>query len=228
MRRALPVLLLLAAACAAPRKQDRDQVRAGEVRLPENAQAGMFVTWLIEQDEPEPDDVVEETVACVARDERAVTMEWRTTLRDGSRRVVAARFRPDGTHLGAWRGTPGEIGRPVEVVPDEDPAVLREGAGRLGRPRRISPDDLKVEDAHGKEVIETPAGRISCLRWTMSSSYQVTSMEVGLWVAEKPLTLSSLVRYQMAMSPGDYRYVQTLSAYGTSGAGPTLEVPTQE
>jgi len=227
MRRALP-LLLLTAACAAPRRGDRDQVRAGEVRLPENAQVGMFVTWRIEQAEPELDDVVEETVACVARDERVVTMEWRTTLRDGSKQVVAARFRPDGTRLGTWRGTPGGTGRPLDVLPDEDPAVLSEEAGRTGRPRRISPDDLKVEDAHGKEVLQTPAGGISCLRWTMSSSYQVTFMEVRLWVAQTPLPLSSLVRYQMTMSPGDYRYVQTLSAYGTGDRGPTLEVPTQE
>jgi hypothetical protein len=227
MRRALP-LLLLVAACAAPRKGERDQVRAGEVRLPENARAGMFVTWRIEQAEPEPDDVVEETVACVARDERAVTMEWRTTLRDGSKRVVAARFRPDGTRLGAWRGPPAGIAHPLEVLPDEDPAVLREEAGHMGKPRRISPDDLKVEDAHGKEVLQTPAGRIPCLRWTMSSSFLVTSMEVGLWVAEKPLPLSSLVRYQMTMRPGDYRYLQTLSVYGTNDPGPTLEIPSED
>jgi hypothetical protein len=188
----------------------------------------MFVSWQIEQAEPEPDDVVEETVACVARDESVVTMEWRTTLRDGSRRVVAARFRPDGTLLGAWRGAPGGIGRPLEVLPDEDPAVLREETGRIGRPRRISPDDLRVEDAHGKEVLQTPAGRVPCLRWTMRSSYRVTSVEVALWVAERPLPLSRLVRYEMTMSPGDYRYVQTLTSYGLSEPESTLQIPTQE
>lgn len=76
---------------------------ARDLVLPPGPEAGMSVTWKFEgAGGPDP-DLARETLACVERTASRVTMEWRREMRDGRREVVAARFKPDGTLLGAWR-----------------------------------------------------------------------------------------------------------------------------
>lgn len=223
------MLLLLVVGCSAPagyRELADDEIDARDVVLPAGARAGESITWSITQSDVEDSDAVEETVACVERTAERVTIEWRTTRNDGRREVVAARFRPDGTLLGAWRGPADGVGARLNVVAWEvDLEQAREEADRHGKAVGVSTDDVRVDTETATEEVETPAGRFRCERQTMKGSLLFVSMRGDYWFAgEGVLPLHRLVKIRVK-GPMGYRFDQVLAAYGTTGARPTLRLP---
>jgi len=181
----------------------------------------MFLTWRTERDRSEGDDIVEETVACVA----PWTLEWRQKRADGVETVTAARFAEDATLLGVWRGAKGGVGTRVEVVEervDLDEAIAE--ADRRGRSLGLSTKEAKTARDTAVEEIETPAGRFRCTRHSFRVSLLLVSGTTTAWYAEQPLPFSQLVRIEMK-GPFSFHERMELVAYGTTGAAPTLRLP---
>lgn len=222
--RAFIVLLGLAACAGVPvRDLAPDEIAVHDVRLPEGARPGMFITWAFSGSRMHDDSVVEETIACVAAD--PLTVEWRETLRDGTATVTAARYREDGTLLGVWRGRAGSVGEPLKVVENEfdlDEAMAE--ADRAGRPFGLSTKDAEAQTLRERETIETPVGPIPCVRHSIQVSLLFVSGRMTIWRAETPLPLSRIVRFE-GKGPLDHYELQELVAYGWTGAEPMLTLP---
>jgi len=184
----------------------------------------MSATWRFEGAGGPDDDVAKETLACVERSAGRVTLEWRREYRDGRRDVVAARFKPDGTLLGAWRGPPGGAGEPLRIVRGElDPEEVRQEVERRGTPLGISPDDVDSSSSESQEVVETPAGRFRCTVRTYEASLLFFKARMTVAYAEEPLPLSPVVR--MAWSGTGMSFVQELTDVRKTGAVPSLALP---
>jgi hypothetical protein len=210
------------AGCASAPESAPDEVDARDLRLPPHAEAGMSASWKHEGAGGPDDDLAQETLACVERTPERVTMEWRREMKDGRREVVAARFGPDGTLLGAWRGAPGGTGAPLRIVHSDPEEALRE-AERRGAPLGLSPKDAKSSSTTAREIVETPAGRFRCVvvRHEVRVAFAKGCM---MWAhADEPLPLSPVVR--MEWSGAGMDYVQELVAVSRTGAVPSLAIP---
>jgi hypothetical protein len=181
----------------------------------------MSVTWRHEgAGGPEPDLAVK-TLACVERTSDRVTMEWRRELRDGRREVIAARFQPDGTLVGAWRGPPGGAGQPLRIVRGEfDEEGARREVERKAAPFGGVPD---AESSTTHEVVETPAGRFRCTVHRVEVSFLFSTARATWAYAEEELPLSTLVRVEWRGAGMDF--VQELVAVARTGAVPSLAIP---
>jgi hypothetical protein len=200
-------------------------VDARDLRLPPGAEAGMSATWTHRGSGGPDDDLATETLACVERTSRRVTMEWRREMRDGRREVIAARFRPDGTLLGAWRGPPGGAGEPLRIVFGEfDADEAQREVERRARPLGFSPDDMESSSTTAHEVVETPLGRFRCTVVRHEASLLFATMTVTWAYADDPLPLSPIVRMEWRSGLG-MDYVQELVALRESGAKPSLALP---
>jgi len=199
-------------------------VDARDLRLPKGAEAGMSVTWRHEGDGgPEP-DLALETLACVERTSDRVTTEWRREMRDGRKEVVAARFKPDGTLLGAWRGPPGGTGTPLRIVRKEfDEEETRREVEHRGAPLGFSADDVESSSTTTQEVVETPAGRFRCTVVRHEASFLFSKARLSWAYANDPGPLSPIVRMEWRGAGMDY--VQELVAVRETGAVPSLLVP---
>jgi len=222
----LACVTALAAGCVLlPPQIAENQIRAGELHLPEGARAGMFVTWRDTTTDPGEKDEVEETTACVEEGADHLTMEWRVLRRDGSRTVTAARFARDGRLLGAWRGAPGGVGSRLEIIGGNEIEAYQRRANELEKSAGVSPKDFKDTTLDGRETVQTPAGAFRCVFTETKSSLLFLKMSWKADWSEKPLPLSSMVRWIMTMSPGDLCKESVLVAYGDQGARPTLRIP---
>lgn len=218
---------VVAVSCAGRgRVLDPDEIDVRDIRLPEGAAPGMFITWQQENSRGAPDDIVEKTIACVAKAGDLLVVEWRTTMRDGTRDVVVARFAADGTPQAAWRGPPGGVGRPLRVVPGEalDLDAIQREADRRGHAVGISTSSARTARSSSRGVLETPAGTVPCIQDSIRVSLPFTSGTCTSWHAETPLPLSQLVKFEM-VGPLDYYEATVLAAYGWTGAAPTLRLP---
>ncbi len=184
----------------------------------------MSVTWRHRGSGGPGDDLATETLACVERTPDRVTMEWRREMRDGGHEVIAARFRPDGTLVAAWRGPPGGRGEPLRLVREEfDEDAAREEVRRLAAPIGISPDDVESSSSVSREVVETPAGRFPCIVRRQEASLLFFKARMTVAHAEEPLPLAPIVRMEWQGTGMDY--VQELIAIARSGAAPSLALP---
>jgi hypothetical protein len=215
-------LSFLLAACMTPRTRapEAQEVDAKDCWLPRGAQPGTFITWSLEATALEPDDTREVTLACVEDVGGLVTMERREVLVGGSTRVTAMRFRPDGTLVGAWRGSKGGLGSPLRIV-RTPPTDWKAEADRMRKAVGLPPPD--VASSREEEWVDTLAGRYRCVKHSTRISLLFFSGRFTTWHAVSPLPLSSLVKMEMDI-PG-YRMVETLKAVGAKGAQPTLTIP---
>jgi hypothetical protein len=227
MRRAFALLALSLAFAAcrthASRGAPPAEIDAEDFRLPAGVAAGAYVTWTTEATGFEPDDVREETQACVEEREGVVTMERRETLGDGSVRVTATRFRRDGTLLGAWRGPPDGVGAPVRVRATAPFDVAAASAEVDAMRRAAGLPAPSVATSQATEWIDTPAGRFQCVK--NSTDVSILGFRAGgtTWRAVDPQPISPLVKMDF-VAPG-YRMTMTRTASGTTGARPTLLIP---
>lgn len=181
----------------------------------------MSVTWRHEGAGGPDRNLALETLACVERTSGRMTMEWRRELRDGRTEVIAARFQPDGTLLGAWRGPPGGEGKPLRVVRGEfDEEGARREMERKAAPFGGTPE-AKSWTTH--EVVETPAGRFRCTVHRIESSFLFATARMTWAYAEEPLPLTSVVRMEWRGAGMDY--VQKLVAVSKAGAIASLRIP---
>jgi len=184
----------------------------------------MFVRWKYGGSGGPEDDLAEETLACVERTPARVTMEWRRETRDGRKEVIAARFKPDGTLLGAWRGPPGGVGTPLRIVREEvDLEEARREVDRRAAPLGLSADDVESSSEVSHEVVETPAGRFRCTVHRAEASFLFFKARMTFACADDPLPLSPIVRMEWSGTGMDY--VQELVAFGKTGAMASLKVP---
>jgi len=184
----------------------------------------MSVTWRHEGDGgPEP-DLALETLACVEQTSDRVTIEWRREMRDGRKEVVAARFKPDGTLLGAWRGPPGGTGTRLRIVQGEfDKEETRREVERRAAPLGFSADDVESSSTTTQEVVETPAGRFRCTVVRHEASFLFSKSRLSWAYANDPGPLSPVVRMEWRGTGMDY--VQELVAVARTGAVPSLKIP---
>jgi hypothetical protein len=217
-------LLLAAVGCASAPERAADEVDARDLRLPPGAQTGMLATWTHRGSGGPDEDLAVETLACVERTAERVTMEWRREMRDGRREVIAARFRPDGTLLGAWRGPPGGTGEPLRIVFGEfDAEEAQREVERLAAPLGLSPDDVESSSTTAHEVVETPAGRFRCTVVRHEASLLFAEARVTWAYTDTPLPLTSVVRMEWRGAGMDY--VQELAGFAETGAVPSLSIP---
>jgi len=222
----LGVVLSACVGSAGYRDLAHDEIDVRDVVLPAGARAGMFITWSVDERDPDDESLVEETIACVERTAQRVTIEWRTTWHGGRSSVVAARFAPDGTVLGAWRGPPGREAvrlRLMELEFDADEA--KDEADRAGKTIGVSTDDVDIDQETVVEDVETPAGTFRCVRRTIKAQLLFVKMRDDMWfAAEGALPLSRVVKTK-STAPMGYRVDRVVTKYGTSGARPTLTLP---
>jgi hypothetical protein len=219
-------LAVALAACASHRTRASTstvEVSATSCWLAQDARPGMFITWLTEKADPEPDDVREDTIACVSDAGGLVTMERRETVFDGSTRVTATRFRRDGTLVDAWQGPLGGVAAAARVNSDAvDPQELAARTERLRKQGGLPAPD--VSSTQATEWVETPAGRIRCVKQETRVSMLFVTGRFTTWHAVTPLPLSSLVKTEGHLA-NCINETTLLKAYGTSGAQPTLSIP---
>jgi hypothetical protein len=196
-------------------------VDARDLVLPRGATAGASVTWRHEGAGGPDEDLALETLACVERTPDRATIEWRRELRGGRTEVIAARFKPDGTLLGAWRGPPGGAGKPLRVVRGEfGEEAAREEVARKAAPFGGVPD-AKTTTTH--ENVETPAGRFRCTVHRVETTFLFATARMAWAHAEEPIPLSRMVRMEWRGAGMDY--VQELVAVQQAGAIPSLTIP---
>lgn len=222
-------MALSLSACATPalRGAGVESVAAEACWLPPGAAPGMFITWSVEATPADAGDLRESSLACVDESGGVLTLERTETLADGSIRVMATRFRADGTLVGAWRGPKGGIGVPLHVAAARDPNALKEETDRMraacGMPAPT------VSESRRTEWVETPAGRFRCAKSTTEISVLVAKGRFETWHALGSTALSALVKAEVTLpgvlgNPG-YHEVTLLKAVGATGARPTLTIP---
>jgi len=227
--RLLSLLAWTAAACVSAPAADlgHGAVRAIDLPMPRDPRPGMFATWRLEYSDPSPDDLVEETIACVGRDDRFVMTEWRRTYRDGRRGVVAARHRLDGTLVGVWTGADGGVGerRRIQYARPSAAAIDAE-TDELARSLGLAPERTRVTRARGDEDVRTAAGEFHCLRHRTEISLSGYSTAIIHWWSRTPLPLDLTVA-QERVGPFARRR-RELVAFGKKGARATLRIPKDE
>jgi len=184
----------------------------------------MFVTWTYRGSGGPDEGLALETLACVERTPTRITMEWRRELRNGRKDVLAARFRPDGTFLGAWCGEPGGTGEPVQVAREEfDPDETQREIERRAAPLGFGPHDVESSSSVSHEVVDTPAGRFRCTIREIDASVLFFKARMTCAYADDPLPLSPIVRMEWRGTGMDF--VQEMVAFGSAGAVPSLGIP---
>ena len=156
--------LLLVALLAACSSSSTGTVREGEisshaVEMPPDARQGMSISWRYNSNQRDRFAVFEETMACVGATPEHVTIEWRRRLTNRQQGVTAARFDRSGRLIGAWRGPPGDVGKPFKVVakgPELD-RVEREVRWRA-RQLGFTPKSVEIVGERETGTIKTPAG----------------------------------------------------------------------
>src|SRR5262249_11343486 len=109
----LLLMALIAGGCSLPgARLGPGEISARELPFLPLARTGMYMVWTDEH----VGKVGEWSIACVEASDERVCVEWRRTDADGRSEVTAARFRPDGSIEGAWRGAPGGKGVRLRVV----------------------------------------------------------------------------------------------------------------
>ncbi|MHC4577889.1 MAG: hypothetical protein ACYTED_10830 [Planctomycetota bacterium] len=219
--------LVLLGGCTSPehRAPRPNEVSARYVEMPARAQPGMFISWRYLTNQRDLYAVFEETLACVAKTSAYTTIEWRRKLRNRERGVIAARFGPDGTLLGVWRGPPGEVGRPMKVV-DKGRKLGRVEKEVRWRAKQLGLTLRNVELVPGKETgsVKTAAGSFRCRIHRVNVTLPLSESKATFWYAKERLPLQQLVKVHWELPRGGFSIME-LVAFGDEGAERTLRIP---
>jgi hypothetical protein len=216
-----PTLLLTAAGCwTAPSLAD-DAIEAHDWPEVVHGKPGMWIAWRC--DRGEGTAVTEQTRACVAAGPDGIVVEEREARTDGTT-VTAFRYGADGSLRAAWRGPAGGAGVPLRLVPPVDwrAEATREAAARGGS---LDDAEARAVQTRAEEVVDTPAGRLSCRVRRIETSTLFVTCTITAWHAKEPLPLSQLVRHEMGDSFSGTYSRQLLTGHGWTGAVPSLAPP---
>lgn len=224
----LLLLGALVAACSSP--STGSSPRGGEVsshavRMPADPKPGMSITWRYNTNQRDRFAVFEETLACVGATPEHTTVEWRRRLTNRQEGVTAARFDGTGRLIGAWRGPPGDVGKPLRVV-TKGPGLDRVEREVRWRARQLgfAPRNVEIVGERETGTIETPAGKFPCEIYHLRVTLPLNESTVTLCYAQQPLPLDRLVRMEWKLPRGGFSILE-LVAYSREGAEPTLRIP---
>ena len=204
---------------------DAPAIEADEYRLPPRATMGAHVAyrWTVADGQSQPDDLVEQTVACVASDDATVTVEWRNTIASGDTTVTSVKYLRTGEIIGAWRGQPGGVGRTASVTTGSQRSIADARADLAHFLRETGVPQPNSERSREVEDILTPAGPFRCVRLQTRLSLLGTEGTSTEWRSVDRLPLNSLVRYECALPDGG-RWEVLLIEVGSKGATALLAI----